>query len=161
MMSRAVSRAEAESSEPTRSPVPSSGSSGSQRRRPRRPLRVLIADDTADARDLYAQYFRFRGFAVLTARDGAEAIQVALEQRPDVIVMDLAMPQFDGITATRRIKADPRASRARVLLLTGYPQMAVERDARDAGVELVLTKPCLAEDLERRIDQMRGTHGVP
>jgi two-component system cell cycle response regulator DivK len=132
-----------------------------QRRRPRRRLRVLIADDTADARDLYAEYLSFRGFVVMTARDGAEAIQVALAQCPDVIVMDLAMPQFDGITATRRIKANPRASRARVLLLTGYPQMAVERDARDAGVDLILTKPCLAEDLERRIHQVRGTKGVP
>jgi two-component system cell cycle response regulator DivK len=121
---------------------------------------VLIADDTPDARDLYAEYLSFRGFAVMTARDGAEAIQVALEQCPDVIVMDLAMPQFDGITATRRIKADRRASRACVLLLTGYPQMAVEREAREAGVDLILTKPCLAEDLERRIYHVRGSKGV-
>lgn len=96
----------------------------------------------------------------MTARDGAEAIQIALEQCPDVIVMDLAMPQFDGITATRRIKADRRASRARVLLLTGYPQMTIERDAREAGVDLILTKPCLAEDLEKRIYHVRGSKGV-
>jgi two-component system cell cycle response regulator DivK len=160
-MSRAARRLETGSSEPVRALVPSHDLSASQRRRPRRRLRVLIADDTSDARDLYAEYLSFRGFAVITARDGAEAIQVALEQCPDVIVMDLAMPQFDGITATRRIKADRRASRARVLLLTGYPQIAVERDAREAGVDLILTKPCLAEDLERRIYQMGGRKGMP
>jgi CheY-like chemotaxis protein len=160
-MSRAARRVEAESSEQVRAPLPSSARSASPRRRPGRRLRVLIADDTTDARDLYAEYLRFRGFAVITARDGAEAIKVALEQRPDVIVMDLAMPQFDGITATRRIKADRRASRARVLLLTGYPQMAVEREAREAGVDLILTKPCLAEDLETRIYQVRGTQDTP
>jgi CheY-like chemotaxis protein len=159
-MSRAARRVEAESGEPARSPIPSPGLSASQRPRPRRRLRVLIADDTTDARDLYAEYLGFRGFAVMTARDGAEAIRIALEKCPDVIVMDLAMPQFDGITATRRIKADRRASRARVLLLTGYPQIAVERDARDAGVDLILTKPCLAEDLERRIYQVHGTKGA-
>jgi CheY-like chemotaxis protein len=117
---------------------------------------ILIADDATDTRELYADYFSSRGFTVVTAHDGAAAVRVALDQVPDVIVMDLAMPQFDGITATRRIKADPRAARAQVLLLTGYPMIAVQHEARDAGVELILTKPCLAEDLERHIYQLRG-----
>jgi two-component system cell cycle response regulator DivK len=155
-MSRAARRAEGESRDPA-SALPSVSRAPSSRRpRPRRRLRVLIADDTTDARDLYAEYLGMQGFIVMTARDGAEAIQVALEHLPDVIVMDLAMPQFDGITATRRIKADPRAARAQVLLLTGYPMIAVQHEARDAGVELILTKPCLAEDLERHIYQLRG-----
>src|SRR5688572_24599530 len=90
----------------------------------RRPV-ILIADDTIDARDLYADYFGSRGFTVITAHDGAAAIRVAFQHIPDVIVMDLAMPQFDGITATERIKTDPRMARTRVILLTGYP-FAVE-----------------------------------
>ena len=69
---------------------------------------ILIADDTADSRDLYAEYFETCGFSVVTARDGAGAVQAALEHVPEVIVMDLAMPQIDGITAIQRIKADAR-----------------------------------------------------
>jgi CheY-like chemotaxis protein len=60
---------------------------------------------------------------VVTAQDGAAAIQGALDHVPDVIVMDLAMPQFDGITATQRIKGNARTRRARVILLTGLPTL--------------------------------------
>ena len=120
----------------------------------RRPM-ILIADDTTDTRELYADYFSSRGFTVVTAHDGAAAVRVALDQIPDVIVMDLAMPQFDGLTAIRRIKADPRAARARVILLTGYPQKAVERGALNAGADRFLTKPCLPERLERHVKELR------
>jgi two-component system, cell cycle response regulator DivK len=122
--------------------------------RRRRPT-ILIADDTSDTRELYAEYFSTRGFAVVTASDGAQAIQVARDHVPDVIVMDLAMPQFDGITAIRRIKADARTVRARVILLTGYPHAVVERSALQAGADRFLTKPCLPEDLERHVNALR------
>src|SRR5438105_8098986 len=80
---------------------PSSRSQWSPRRRlPRRRPIILIADDTTDTRDLYAEYFRTRGFIAITAHDGPAAVQAALEHVPDVIVMDLAMPQYDGLTAT-------------------------------------------------------------
>jgi len=72
------------------------------------------------------------------------AVQAALEHVPEVIVMDLAMPQIDGITAIQRIKADARMQQARVILLTGY-HFAMEKSAREAGADLFLRKPCLPE----------------
>jgi two-component system, cell cycle response regulator DivK len=126
-----------------------------QRRSTRRPPVILIADDTTDTRDLYADYFGSRGFTVVTAHDGARAVEAALEHVPDVMVMDLAMPQIDGITAIRRIKADPRTERSRVILLTGYPHKAIERGALEAGADLFLTKPCLPEVLERYVNRLR------
>ena len=119
----------------------------------RRPF-ILIADDTVDTRDLYADYFSSRGFTVVTAHDGAAAMRMAFEHVPDVIVMDLAMPQFDGITATERIKADPRMVRTRVILLTGYP-FAFETRALEAGADLFLRKPCLPERLLRHVNALR------
>jgi two-component system cell cycle response regulator DivK len=86
------------------------------------------------------------------ADDGMGAVKAALAHVPDVIVMDLAMPQIDGVTAIRQIKADPRTSRSRVILLTGYPQTVGERPALEAGADLFLTKPCLPEVLERYVD---------
>jgi CheY-like chemotaxis protein len=121
----------------------------------RRPPLILIADDTTDARDLYADYFAARGFRVITAHDGAAAIRAALDHVPDVIVMDLAMPQFDGITAIRTIRADRRTRRCRLILLTGYPQKAVERGALEAGADRFLAKPCLPEVLERHVKELR------
>lgn len=120
---------------------------------------ILIADDTADTRELYAMHFRTCGFTVLTASDGAEAVTIALEHSPEVIVMDLAMPQLDGLTATRKIKQDPRARRSRVILLTGYPMNSVARDAAAAGADRYLTKPCLPEDLERHVNELRTAEG--
>jgi two-component system cell cycle response regulator DivK len=130
------------------------------RRAPRRRPVILIADDTIDTRELYAMHFASRGFTVVTARDGAAAIQVALDHVPDVIVMDLAMPQFDGITATQRIKSDARLSRTRVILLTGYPDYAAERGSVGAGADMFLTKPCLPEDLERYVNNLRRPKGA-
>ena len=137
-------------------------STGTARPRPsRRPPVILIADDTTDARELYAEYFSNRGFTAITAHDGAAAVRIALEHVPDVIVMDLAMPEFDGITALRRIKADPRTNRTRVILLTGYPRKAVERGAYQAGADRFLTKPCLPEELERHVKELRRQRRSP
>jgi two-component system, sensor histidine kinase and response regulator len=108
-----------------------------------------------DARHIYATYFMSRGFDVVTADDGAAAIRVASEHCPDVIVMDLAMPQFDGITAAERIKADVRTRRTTIILLTGYPLYTVERDALERGIDEILTKPCLPEQLERHVNDLR------
>jgi CheY-like chemotaxis protein len=96
---------------------------------------------------------------VLTANDGAEAIQVARDQRPDVIVMDLAMPQFDGITAAERIKDTARTWRTRVILLTGYPHYAPGQSALERGVDVFLTKPCLPEDLETHVRRQLNAPG--
>jgi two-component system, cell cycle response regulator DivK len=115
---------------------------------------ILIADDTTDSRDLYAEYFETRGFSVVTARDGTSAVQAALEHLPDVIVMDLAMPQIDGITAIQRIKADARLQQTRVILLTGY-HLALEKSALEAGADLFLRKPCLPERLESHVNGLR------
>ena len=120
---------------------------------------VLIADDTDDTRELYGLYFRTLGFTVVTAVDGQAAIEAAMEHRPDVVVMDLAMPRIDGITATERLRRDARTQGTPIILLTGYPQRAIERGALQAGVDVFLTKPCLPDELEthvRRLLQARS-----
>jgi two-component system, cell cycle response regulator DivK len=154
-----MNRVAREDDEPSRDvPRPAESSPrarSSPRRSPRRRPIILIADDTTDARELYASYFRGCGFNVVTAGDGAAAMQVAFDHVPDVIVMDLAMPQFDGITVTQRIKGDARTRRTRVILLTGYPYNAIGRNALEAGVDRCLTKPCLPEELERHVNELR------
>ena len=151
---------DATASELRRALEPSARSRSSPpRRSPRRRPLILIADDTTDTRDLYAEYFRTRGFVAVTAADGAAAVQVALEQVPDVVVMDLAMPQIDGLTATKKIKADARTRRTRVILLTGYPMDTIARKASEVGVDRYLTKPCLPEELQRHVNELRRPKG--
>jgi CheY-like chemotaxis protein len=91
---------------------------------------------------------------VRTAPDAETALVLAQTLRPDVIVMDLAMPGLDGITATYRLKRDPRTRRIPVIVLTGYSFRAIERGALEAGADVFLTKPCLPEDLEGQIRRL-------
>ena len=130
---------------------------GSPRAQPeQRRVGVLIADDTEDVRDLYAQYLAAVGFRVTTARDGETAVFAALNTRPDVVIMDLAMPRLDGIAAIRQLKSDARTRDVPVILLTGYPLKAIENGALEAGAAAFLTKPCLPEDLEAHIKRLVG-----
>jgi two-component system, cell cycle response regulator DivK len=115
---------------------------------------VLIVDDTADTRELYALYFQSRGFSVVTAQDGEAGIEVALRHRPDVIVMDLSMPRLDGLAAIQRLRQEPLTSHTPVIILTAYPLPAMPQGALEAGADALLLKPCLPEDLERNIRQL-------
>jgi two-component system cell cycle response regulator DivK len=123
------------------------------RRRRTRQL-VLIVDDSLHTRNLYSEYLTFRGLGVVSSPDGGSALVMARSMRPDAIVMDLAMPGVDGITATRQLKADPRTRGIPVLILTGFGYRAIEQGALEAGADLFLTKPCLPEDLEQEVRRL-------
>jgi CheY-like chemotaxis protein len=108
---------------------------------------VLIVDDVKDNRTVYVLYLKFSGFRVAEAENGAEAIRQAETLRPDVIVMDLSLPVMDGWEATRRLKGDPRTKRIPIVVLTGHALPEYARTAREAGCDLVITKPCLPDQL--------------
>lgn len=115
---------------------------------------VLIADDTFDTRELYAMYLTQCGFAVQTVTDGEAAVEIALESRPDVIVLDFSMPRVDGVTATKRIKEHPRTCHIPVIVVTGFPHQAAQRGALEAGADVFLGKPCLPEDLGKQVQRL-------
>ena len=110
-----------------------------------------MVDDSADAREMYSEYLRHRGFRVATVADGSQAIQYAVTVRPDVIIMDLAMPNMSGVTATQWLKSNPRTCGIPIMVLTGYPYEAIEEGALEVGAVRVLTKPCLPETLEAEV----------
>ncbi|HEU4371471.1 MAG TPA: response regulator [Methylomirabilota bacterium] len=132
------------------------------RNRPRRSARahraglVLIVDDSRTTREMYAEYLNHRGFWTVTAPDGEASLPLAFNLKPDVIVMDLAMPRLDGVTAIRRLRQHPRTRQVPVIMLTGYPLKAIEDGALEAGATVFLTKPCLPEELERHVNELRG-----
>jgi two-component system cell cycle response regulator DivK len=119
----------------------------------RRPS-LLIVDDVADTRELYALYFKTRGFTVFTAMDGRGGIDVAIEWRPELIVMDLSMPGMDGIAAMQALRRDARVRHTPIIILTGYPLRAVQSGALEAGAAALLTKPCLPEELEQHVRRL-------
>jgi CheY-like chemotaxis protein len=112
---------------------------------------VLIVEDYQDAREMYVEYLKFSGFRVAEARNGLEALERAFELRPDVILMDLALPRMDGWEATRRLKSDARTSGIPVVALTGHALAGHVEGARRAGCDSFVTKPCLPDALVAEI----------
>ncbi len=119
---------------------------------PRVPL-ILLVEDFADAREMYAEYFRFVGHRVETAENGVEAISKALQLLPDVILMDLSLPVLDGWEATRRLKNDERTRAIPIVALTGNALQGHEERARKAGCDAFLAKPCLPEVVEQEVNK--------
>jgi two-component system, cell cycle response regulator DivK len=113
--------------------------------------RVLLVDDYPDAREMYSEYLTFSGYEVVEAANGVEALQRAVEERPDIILMDLSLPVMDGWEATRRLKSDQRTADIPVVALTGHALAGISDGAKRAGCDAFITKPCLPEDLVKEI----------
>lgn len=112
---------------------------------------VLVVDDVAHGREIFAEYLEFRGFRVATAADGLEALDKAFELLPDVILMDLSLPQLDGWEATKRLKGDDRTKTIPIIALTAHALASAHDKAMAAGCDSVVTKPCVPRDLEAEV----------
>ncbi|OFW15100.1 MAG: response regulator [Acidobacteria bacterium RIFCSPLOWO2_12_FULL_67_14] len=115
---------------------------------------ILVVDDYADAREMYAEYLRFCGFRVAEARNGNEALEQTFALKPDLILMDLSLPGMDGWEATRQLKADERTRHIPVVALTGHALAGASEGAKKAGCDSFVTKPCLPDDLVVEVRRM-------
>jgi CheY-like chemotaxis protein len=104
-------------------------------------LRILVADDNADGADSLAMLLQAQGHVVLTAQDGRRAVEVAEAFAPDVILMDVAMPNLDGLEATREIRRRSWGQGIRIIALTAWGQETERRRTREAGMDAHLVKP--------------------
>ena len=109
--------------------------------------RILAVDDEDYIRDLVQINLEKAGYEVLTATNGREACEVALAQQPDLIVMDVMMPEVDGITALQTLKDNPMTSEIPVILLTAKDQNADVFQGWKNGADLYLTKPFQIREL--------------
>jgi CheY-like chemotaxis protein len=120
---------------------------------------ILVVDDFVDGREMVAEYLQFRGFTVLQAHGGAEAVEVARRSLPRIVLMDLSMPGVDGWEATRQLKSDAQTRRAMVIALTAHALHGDEQVALDAGCDGFIAKPFdlarLADALDRLMTEGR------
>ena len=121
------------------------------------PRTILLADDHEDNRLALLTVLAREGYRTLGAANGREAVEVAREHLPDLVLMDLAMPVMDGRQAMRALKEDPRTARIPVVVLTAMA-LSVDRERLMAeGFADLLTKPCMPPELLRHVRQMIGT----
>jgi PAS domain S-box-containing protein len=115
--------------------------------------RVLIVDDNPDGAESLADILRLRGHVVRTARGGEQAVALTAREPPDVILMDLGMPEMDGLTAARLIRQQPRGARISIIALTGWGHEKDRERTRAAGIQQHLVKPVSPEALIELIEQ--------
>jgi CheY-like chemotaxis protein len=105
--------------------------------------RILIVDDLFDARMLMRFTMERSGWDVLDASSAGEAIRIAFQELPDLILMDFNMPDMHGIEACRVIKENPRTAHIPIIIYTGAPSHNTKKMAEDAGANAYLVKPIL------------------
>ena len=120
------------------------------------PPTILLADDHEDNRIALLTILERRGYRALGAGNGAEAVEMALEHTPDLVLMDLAMPVMNGVEAMKRIKSDERTSGTPVVALTAMALSVDEEKLRADGFDGLLIKPCMPPDLIAEVERRVG-----
>jgi CheY-like chemotaxis protein len=116
--------------------------------------KILLVEDNELNRDMLSRRLARRGFEVVLAGDGAEGLDTARSERPDLVVMDLSLPVLDGWEAIRRLRADPALSAIPVLALTAHAMAGDRGQALAAGADDYDTKPVDFTRLMGKIDAL-------
>ena len=123
--------------------------------------KVLIVDDEPHMLRLTELSLKKDGYQILTARSGREAIELASRELPALIVMDVTMPEMDGITALRQLKASATTAAIPVIMLTTRGQTITRNEAQGSGASLYLTKPFSPSSLAAEARRLISTPSIP
>jgi DNA-binding response OmpR family regulator len=115
--------------------------------------RVLVADDDQDVLMLVSATLERAGYAVVRARDGAEALELAAETQPALCVLDVMMPKLDGLEVTRRLRANG-GGEVRIMLLTASVQDRHRAGGLAAGADDFVRKPFSPRELVARVERL-------
>jgi two-component system, sensor histidine kinase len=123
------------------------------------PQVVLIAEDDDDNREGYAEYLSYLGYRVEQASDGDRAWTLVQDVRPDVLLLDLALPGTDGWEVARRVRADPHTHNTLIIVLSACVFPGDVERATAAGCDLFLDKPCYPEAVADAIARLLAARG--
>ena len=116
-------------------------------------IKVLIAEDNAVNRELLRELLELRGYTVLEACDGQEALRIIEQTQPELLLLDIGMPVMDGFAVIRRIRENPRLAKLPVVAVTAYAMRGDQERILNSGFDGYLSKPVnpssLAEELDR------------
>jgi CheY-like chemotaxis protein len=121
---------------------------------------VLIVEDEADAAELFAEMMRVSGFRVLKTPSSAPAIAMMFKEKPDVVILDIMMPEISGLDILRQMRRDPDLARIPVVVVSAKSMPADIKNGMEAGASTYLTKPVgfleLRDAVERALTGQAG-----
>lgn len=115
---------------------------------------ILVADDLDEARSLLSHWLEMRGYRTVKAGNGQEAVEVALRERPQLILMDISMPKLDGFSAMRRIRAYEQLRDVKIVAVSAYDKTELQGAALDAGCNEFVSKPLNPDKLENLLSRL-------
>lgn len=118
------------------------------------PLTVLVVEDYEDTRYLMRVELEQRGFRIIEAKDGEEAVAAALRERPPIILMDIGLPVLDGIGATRRLREREEMRDSLIVAVTAHHESEYRAKALEAGCNAYVTKPIDFDWLRDLLDRL-------
>ena len=114
---------------------------------------ILIVEDDFKSRKLFRDLLEFGGYTTLEATDGKEGVEIAVERKPDLILMDIQMPVMDGLEATEILKADEKTCEIPIIALTAYAMKGDEERMREAGCDGYMAKPVDTREFLKKISE--------
>lgn len=115
--------------------------------------KILVVDDNQDSRELVAKILKNRGYQMIEAVDGEEALEKASAECPDLILMDISIPKLDGYEVTRRLKSQIKFKDTPIIALTAHAMKGDREKALEAGCEGYISKPI---DIHELPDQIKS-----
>jgi len=115
---------------------------------------ILVVDDNPTNLKLVSDVLEFEGYQILKAVDAEEAQVVLVDNLPDLILMDIALPGMDGLTLTRKLKHEDRTRNIRIVALTAFAMKGDDKKALDAGCDGYITKPIDTRALPRQVAEL-------
>ena len=113
--------------------------------------RILIVDDEPSIVRLLSLRLQMKGYEIIKAYDGMECVKVALKEIPDLILLDIKMPNQDGISAFRKLFETDTTKNIPVIFMTAYPKLEIINQVLNMGAKDCISKPFISEDLEKII----------
>ena len=114
---------------------------------------ILIAEDSVDAREMMQFLLETRGYQVITAENGIRALEMAVTNRPDALLLDLQLPKLDGLSVTRKLRLDPTFKNVPIIIISGHDPIRYRREAMDAGGDDYFFKPIDFDRLQLVLDR--------
>ena len=115
---------------------------------------VLLVEDTEDNRQMMRRLLEMSGFRVVEATNGREAVEVASQVQPQIILMDLSLPIIDGLAATRQIRNLPELNTVPIVAVSAHDTADFHSEALDAGCDAYVTKPINYTELEHLVTRL-------